>query len=289
MKNISEKMLLGILLVLGIAFGIMLSGRFESLSNQINDLRAIASDQNRQTGNLYSQIEGLLKKNASIIDSYEITYGGINSENMTFDVRLSVSPKEFGDKTSASYSIGSTRGAMTREGNVFSAVIDLPISEEGRPSVIFSENGQNRSETIEYTVSFRQNYLYKLKCDYSGNKSYSGKKLGYSGNIVVAFDPSQGFAPKSGRLLATVDGAEVFSEDIPVTSQNINNIEFRQTFALDSGEIFALYAEVKDENGLTYRYVVDSTVVSPDGPISENFMRGECIILDKNGNEIKFS
>lgn len=293
MKNISEKTLLIILVALVAVFGISLNDKVESrinnLSNQVGSLSATVSSQNQQINGLYSQIEDLLKKQVSIIDNYDITYGAFNSDDMTYEVSLKVTPKESKESTTAAFTLGDLRSDMSRSGTSFSAIIKVPVAKEYNPTVTFYEDGKSRSETLNDLVSFQENFLYQIKCGFSGENTYRDRQLRYDGNIFVSFAPPNGSAAESGRLLAILNDKEIWTKEIPVDAQNENNIKLNETFPVDSGDKFTLFAEIRDKSGITYRYPVDSTAISPDGQSrSENYLPGQCTVYDKNGKEIKF-
>jgi hypothetical protein len=293
MKNISEKTLLIIFIALVAVFGISLNSKVESrinnLSNQVGSLSANVSSQNQQINGLYSQIEDLLKKQGSIIDSYDITYGTFNSDDMTYEVSLIVTPKESKESTTAAFNLGDLRSDMSRSGTSFSATIKVPVAKEVSPTVTFYEDGNIRSETLNDTVSFRENFIYQIKCGFSGGTTYRDRQLRYDGNIFISFAPPNGSVTESGRLLAILNDKEIWTKEIPVDAQNENNIKFNETFPVNSGDKFTLFAEIRDKSGITYRYPMDRTAVSPDGKSrSEDYLPGQCTIYDKNGKEIRF-
>ncbi|MFA9381615.1 MAG: hypothetical protein ACERKO_11210 [Acetanaerobacterium sp.] len=293
MKNISEKALLIVLIVLVVVFGIYLSDqsarRIDDVSNQVNNLSDTVNSQNQRISSLYSQIENLLNRQASIIDSYNISYGAINNDDMTYEVSLTVTPKEFKENTTASFTLGDLGGDMSRTGTAFSALINVPVKAQYHPIVTFNEDGKSRSETLSDEISFQQNYVYQIKCTFTGSISYQDKQMHYDGNILAFYMPPEGFTPESERILAIVNNTEIFTKDISLESQTEKKIEFNETFPVNNGDTLALFIEVSDNSGLTYRFPVDSTFISPDGHSqSEHYIPDQCIVYDKNGNEIKF-
>ncbi len=293
MKNISEKTLLVILIVLVSFFGIFqadkAANRISQLSNQVNNLSSDVNRQSRQLSDLYTQIEDLLKKQGSILDSYEITYGAFDSGNMTYEVSIKATPKETWENTAADVALGGVRGEMSRSGTSFSGVVHVPLTEEASPTVTFYEGGKSRSETLDDIVSFRAHYLYQIKSGFSGEKSHRDGKLSYNGDIFLYFDSPEGFSLKSGRLFATLNDKEVFTKEISLDSPKENTFPFNEAFPINPGDRFALFVEIRDESGLTYRYPVDSAAVSSDGrALSEHYLPDECAVYDKNGKEITF-
>lgn len=285
MKNLSDRTLLLILIVLALLFGFNKAGnRLDQLSDQVKNLSQTVDSQNRQ----YSRMEELLAKQASIIDSYDIAYGAIDSSLLTYQVTLQVIPKESKKNTTAAYTIGDLKGDMKQNGAAFSAVLNVPINGEFHPLVTFSEAGESRSETLDAVISFAQNYLYKIKGDFSGEKTYHDKELRYKGSLILFYGVPQGSMPETSRVFATLNDQEILSQEIAVEPQKEIRIDFNKTFAVGYGDRFALFFEIKDSTGLIYRCPIDSTAIAADGKSrSENYLQSyEYMIFDRNGKEI---
>lgn len=293
MKGISEKTLLIILIALVVVLGVYINheivNRTNSLSNQVSRLSADIDDQSQQNSSLHAQIDTLLKEQASIIDSYSITYGAFNSGDMTYEVSFRVMPKESSADTTAIVSLGEVQIDMSRTDTSFSAVMDVPVGKDLNPTVTFYEDGNSRSETLADMVSFREHYVYEVKCGFSGEKSYRDQQIHYDGDMVIFSISPQGTAAESGRLLAEVNDEEIWTKEISINSEKESTVEFNESFPVGLGDAFALYLEIRGDTGMTYRYPVDSTCIAADGRSqSENYLPDECTVYDKDGNEILF-
>ncbi|KPU45776.1 hypothetical protein OXPF_10110 [Oxobacter pfennigii] len=293
MKNVSEKTMLAIIMALVLIFGLIISNKVDTsisnLSNKVQNLSNTVNNQNQQISNLYARIENLLESQTSIIDSYDIKYGAFNGDDLTYEVLFTVTPKEGGENIKATVSLDDVKSEMNRIGNSFAASVKVPVAKEYQPTITFLENNISRNETLKDTLSFRQNYLMQIKSGFSGEKSYNNGNLNYKGNVIIYFGLPTEMGVESGRFLALLNKKELWTKGFSFSNQKENDIEFNEIFAVNSGDEFILYIEVKDTNGITYRYPIDSIYVSPDGrKQSEHFAGNECIIIDKNGNEIKF-
>jgi len=292
MNRITEKTLLLTLIALVVVFGIFINnkiGTIQDLSHQIGDLSVTVNNQSQQISGLYVQIDDLLKKQASIIDSYDIAYGLFDSDDMTYAVSIDVTPKEFQSDTTAVVTLGDLQRDMHFSGASFSAALRAPITEGGNPTVTFHEDGGNRSETLESVISFKDHYLHQIKCGFSGEKSYRGEQMHYDGYVFVASDLPGGSAVESGRIVAILNDQEIWEKAFTLAPQDENTIECDASFAVGPGDVFALYVDIRDGNGILYRYPLDSTAVSADGQsLSENFLPDQCAIYDKHGEEIIF-
>jgi len=105
-------------LVLFNAYTINKVSNIESSMN--SNIQQIYSEQNNlrnEINNIYTNVDEKLKKQASLLDSYDVIFGDeLNTDNLTVPVNISVTPKENTENLTAVLLINDERNAMLKIG-----------------------------------------------------------------------------------------------------------------------------------------------------------------------------
>ena len=102
-----------IVVILVIAGCIRLQNKLEELGNQLMYLQDTNSILNQEVLNLQTNIESALEEEASLIENYAVEVLGINLEKGTYEVKVSVVPKEYSDRTRTSVFFGVNEFPLT--------------------------------------------------------------------------------------------------------------------------------------------------------------------------------
>ena len=92
-----------VLLLVGVMIGagIQFHNKLEELGNQLMYLQDTNSILNEEIFSLQTNIEAALEEEASLIENYTVEVIGMNFEKGTYQVKVSVVPKEYSDSKRA--------------------------------------------------------------------------------------------------------------------------------------------------------------------------------------------
>ena len=130
-SKLIKDIVLGVIII-GLVIALFNSySRINELNNSVNNLQNNL-DQNINTvrtdiADIYENVDQRLKKEASILSGYDITYGPLDTANYTTPILVSVTPKNADKNTSVSVKIGETTAQLNRNGEVFSGYIDANV------------------------------------------------------------------------------------------------------------------------------------------------------------------
>ena len=227
-----------------VILGVIIVGLIIALFNsytRINELNSNVSnlqnnlDQNINTirtdiADIYENVDQRLKKEASILSGYDITYGPLDTTNYTTPILVSVTPKNADNNTSVSVEIGETTVQLNRNGEVFSGYIDTNvfIADSTLPLITVKNSSSTQNEYLEdhdmknlFTVFMP--YLYSDLV--IREESYSNNKIKISGELSVdSKPPSENCTTTYTQiwLVGESNGKEVFRNDITQKVENSN-------------------------------------------------------------------
>jgi len=110
--------------------------------NDVNNLR-------NDINNIYNNVDEKLKKQASIIDSFNITLGNnLNSDNLTVPFEFAITPKENSDDLIVSILINEEKIIMKKSNSTYTATYDANIFDDLELKVVLEKNGEEKIEII---------------------------------------------------------------------------------------------------------------------------------------------
>lgn len=248
-----------------------------------NDVNNVENNIN----NIYSNVDEKLKKQASILDSYDVKIGDeLNSNNYTVPVTLTITPKEYSDGLIATLQLNSKKISMQKEGTSFVGITDVYIFDDFQLKVILEQNGVKKTESIEEYSQLQYKYLLEIYGGFGGNESYSSGIYKYDGDINVNFENSQNNSPKKVSLVKYLNGTVVSEQEVEFTDNMI--IPVNDKLELNANDKFMLCANIQDKYGINYKYVVMLYEIDSKGKYVNKrpeWSNGSVIeISDKNGN-----
>jgi hypothetical protein len=233
-----------------------------SLDNNYDDLRYTIENTRNQVSNFTSNINSLIEKQASIIDSYLVTFGEKLNADLTVPVKLSVIPKEYTEGTNVSLLVNDKKIVMERDGTTFSGSVDINIFEAFKPIILIEQDGVQKTESIDEYYDLQQKYILNINGGYNGPESYRSGKYIFNGNIDLQVVSQQENFIEDVKIIYDVNGitvkeqnAEVSKNDYPDGFSNFVNIDINELIDLKSNDKLTIYAVIKDNFGLNYKYV----------------------------------
>lgn len=303
-SKVVKDIILGVVIV-GLVIALFNSySRINELNSNINNLQNNL-DQNINTmrsdiADIYENVAQKLKKEASILSGYDITYGPLDTNNYTTPLFVSVTPKNATDNTSVSVKIGETTVNLNRNGEVFSGYIDTNvfIEESTYPLITVKNNATVQNEYLE-EHDMKNLFTGFMPYLYSDlvirEESYSNNKTTISGELSVDSKPSSESCTATYTqvwLIGESNGNEVFLNDITQKVENSKGkvISIEKTF--NSAE-YKNYTDMKyfivaaDSFGFTHKCPINTVNHSGDGSTIttelEQATDGWGFIYDKNG------
>lgn len=263
--------------------------KLNSLENNINNRFKqsdfVTNSLRNEINSIYSNVETKLKKQGSILDKYNVTFGELNPSDFTIPVTLSITPKEYSKGLTASLQLNDTSVLMKNDGTSFVATVDAYIFDDFYLKVDLEKKGVKKIETIEEYPDFRNKFLLDIGGGFSGQSTYSSKEYHYSGKIDLKFPFSQASNAEKITIVNDVNGIIINERKID-PSNNIS-IDVKETIKLAAGDKLTIYAIVQDKYGLNYKYVINVFEVdSNEQPVEDNFaleIRRIAEISDRNG------
>ncbi|MEE1245577.1 MAG: hypothetical protein UHM16_07940 [Acutalibacteraceae bacterium] len=292
-----------IVVVIGLIIALFNSyTRINELNNSVSNLQNNL-DQNINTmrtdiADIYENVDQRLKKEASILSGYDITYGPLDTTNYTTPILVSVTPKNADNNTSVSVNIGETTVQLNRKGEVFSGYIDTNvfIADSTLPLITVKNSSSTQNEYLEdhdmknlFTVFMP--YLYSDLV--IREEAYSNNKTKVSYELSVDSKPQSENSTTTYTqiwLVGESNGKEVFRNDITQKVENSNGkiILIEKTF--NSAE-YKNYSDMKyfivatDSLGFTHKCPINTLNHSSDGSTTEleQATDGWGCIYDKDG------
>ena len=270
-----------------------------SVSNLQNNLVQNINTMRTDIADIYENVDQRLKKEASILSGYDITYGPLDTTNYTTPILVSVTPKNADNNTSVSVKIGETTAQLNRNGEVFSGYIDTNvfIADSTLPLITVKNSSSTQNEYLEdhdmknlFTVFMP--YLYSDLV--IREESYSNNKTKVSYELSVDSKPQSENSTTTYTqiwLVGESNGKEVFRNDITQKVENSNGkiISIEKTF--NSAE-YKNYTDMKyfivatDSLGFTHKCLINTLNHSSNGSTTtelEQATDGWGCIYDKDG------
>lgn len=140
----------------------------------------------------------------------------------------------------------------------------------------------------------QQKYLLQIHGGYSGTESYHNGKYSLDGNIELEVYSQQNNVPEKISIIYDVNGKTVKEQQVEVTEMNnldvvtnFINIALNEIIDLGANQNLTVYAIIKDNYGLTYKYISKFIEIDSDGNTVHNvpeYTTGTVIeITDKDG------
>ncbi len=282
---------LGVIIILLVLLNVFTLLKLNSIENSVErstqqNEREITNLENN-INNIYSNVDAKLKKQASILDSYDVKIDDkLNPNNYTVPVTLTITPKEYSDKMTATLQLSNKNISMQKEGTSFVGTTDVYIFDDFRLKVILAQNGVQKTETIEEYSQLQYKYLLEIAGNFTHNESYISSIYKYDGDIDLYFGNSQNNSPKKVSLVKYLNGTSVSEQEVELLDHRI--IPVNDSIELNANDKFMLCVNVQDKYGINYKYVVMLYEIDSKGKsvnIRPEWSNGSIIeINDKNGN-----
>ncbi|WP_019849918.1 hypothetical protein [Desulfitobacterium sp. PCE1] len=263
----------------------------DELQNTRDQFMNMTSLQSNQIDSIYSNIDSMLKRQSSIIDSYDYSLGTFNRESLTVPVTFNITPKETKADTLATLYVSGQSTGMTRSGTSFSATLPVNIFDVIEAKVVIADDGTERTEKLETWENLRTRVLpdiYARLERESGTiyRKTPGELSGEyrcKGNLSLEVKPVQNNTIENARFVMDVDG-NIVSEK----SLNTSGLwaEINESTTLSAGQTLTTSVLATDSLGLIHKVILDKFTLDENAePVRGNewIWMGEVVIMDGEG------
>lgn len=217
-----------IVVILVIAGCIRLQNKLEELGNQLMYLQDTNSILNQEVLNLQTNIESALEEEASLIENYAVEVLGINLEKGTYDVKVSVVPKEYSNNTRTSVFFGVNEFPLTLNRYTFEGTMELSFADvyDGNITFLFSNGDKKNTEIAKNYVGIQTKLQELLYGSIETIPTYRNGKLVFNHAIEYSLNEYDGKPYESLELVFVADEKEVkvvdlFTEEVVIDESTL--------------------------------------------------------------------
>lgn len=236
-----------------------LQRQIESANTKMNNLsNSIRSNMDA----IYSNVDEMLKKKASLIESATTKIGMLNVDEFTVPVTFVLTPKEVSEHTAVSLDFDGELFPMEKNGTTFVATVSRNVFGDALPKIVIDENG------VKKTMQEKQIGIWNIKEKIFpimiprlvGEAKFYGKTYRRKGNLSADIKkvPS-GIEFTEIRFVVKVDDKVVSDEAISKETLSYG-YEVDEKISLSNGQICTMIVIATDSIGFEHHYIVDHWV-----------------------------
>ncbi len=286
-----------VLLFLGLVGGVLFAiFGLEDIRTQLTYMQDTISIIQSDVGNLQSNIKTTLEEESSLIESYEVDIVGMNLEAGTYDVAVSVIPKEYTDATQTSIYFGSKEYLLTLNGYAYQGNMTLPLSEsyDGNITFLFVNGDKKTTEVLRDYVGITTGLKNVVIATMQEQPEYRNEKISLDTDIDVKIQGNDEYVFEQLHLLATINGEEVYTLDLfegqmgAIDEFEIaTSVEFDQEMVLD--DTVRVFIQGVTQQGYTFEYELYKATVSLSEEEKEILIAENVsyIIIDDNNERLE--
>ncbi len=287
MKTKNLEIIIILLVLLNVFTLFKLNSIETSIERQMHQNEIDLNNIENNINNIYSNIDAKLKKQASILDSYDVKIGDeLNSNDYTVPVTLTITPKEYTDGLAATLQLNNKNISMQNKGTSFVGTVDAYIFDDFQLKIVLEQNGIEKTESIEEYTKLQYKYLLDIFGGFSGKESYSSGMYKYDGDINLNLGNAQNNNLKKVSIIKYLNGTVVNEQEVEL-SEHVT-IPVNDKIELNANDKFMLCVNVQDKYDLNYKYVVNIMEIDSEGKRVNRrpeWSNGSIIeISDKDGN-----
>lgn len=268
-----------LLLIAGIIMSAVLTYfRMATITNQLVYLQDTTNIIQSDVANLQSNIEATLEEESSLIEDYTIEVVDADFAAGTYDVAVSVTPKEYTDHTNVSIYFGTQEYLLHINGYSYGGIVTLPIdiSYDGNVTFLFTEGEKKTTEVIRDYVGFQTGLEDVIYGMVDQEPTYHEGKLALKGNGTFFLEGNGNYKFQTFEFLITADDTEIYNLDLIYSDENPQKDKSGFPFSWDdeSTESIGVMADIREPiESLTGDYVMDVEAEAADGANVRIFLR----------------
>lgn len=227
-ENIKAKMpgillaFLLILVIMVVGAGVQLHNKLEELGNQLMYLQDTNSILNEQIFSLQTNIEAALEEEASLIENYAVEVLGMDFEKGTYQIKVSVVPKEYSDKTRTSVFFGVKEFPLVLNRYSFEGTMELSFSDvyDGNMTFLFSNGDKKNTEIAKDYIGIQTKLEKLLYGSIEKIPTYRNGQLVFRHSVEYSLNEYDGHEYESLELVLMADEEEL--EVVNLLAENVS-------------------------------------------------------------------
>ncbi|AGA67924.1 hypothetical protein Desdi_0378 [Desulfitobacterium dichloroeliminans LMG P-21439] len=291
-----KKNLVPMLIILLIVLQAMSLSRLGDLQNDLrntqNQLASIEMNQSREMSTIYTNIDSMLKRQSSILDSYDYSLGKLDRDKLTVPITFKITPKETKADTHVTLYMSDESVDMSKNGTTFTGTLGADLFEPIEAKVVLVDSGIERTEKMEIAENLRGNVLPDVYARferrgetkiYSKQPNQLSGEYNFEGNLSLDVKPVRNNTIEKARLIIDVDGKVVSEEPLNTGGQWT---EIDKQWILSAGETLTMSVIATDTLGLNHKKILDKFALDENAePAHEDewMWMDEVIITDQAG------
>jgi hypothetical protein len=190
--------------------------KLEEVGNQLSYLQDNTDIIMTDLHNMETNIETALEESASLIEEYSIIVTDCDFSAGTYDVAISLIPKEYTETTETSIYFGTQEYPLTLQGFTFCGNATLPMDQsyDGNVTVLFTDGGRRSTEVLQSYTGFQTSLENVLYGSIANMPTYQDGTLTVRDNAVVFLEGNGSYEFGQLELIATADGEEIYHYDL---------------------------------------------------------------------------
>jgi len=208
--------------------------------------------------------EELAKQRDKLFLETDAAFAALDPDTLQGEFEVTALPREYGANTTARLTVRGQTVAMEWDDGMLAGRLALPLDAllEGY-RIALTTDGVTRVEVFETEDAFCLRHgaeIFSSSLSYGGGEGIGDVRSEREMNLSFYLDEGMlpfGDKARSVRIFAEKQGKEIFSAPM------VNGVlEAFPTFSFEIGVPILIFAEVKGESGLTYRYLLQSALQS---------------------------
>lgn len=195
---------------------VLMHGKLRALTTQLAYLQDTSDILLSEVSGMQSNIEKTLEQEASMIESYDIEIVDMDFAKGTYDVDISVIPKEYTDKTRVSIFFGTVECTLALDGYAYKGSITLPFDKDfdGNVTFLLSTDKKKNTEVLEGYEGLENRLDQVLSGTLDAAPSYKDGALRLNAECTYMLDGVGRFSFDSLELVAELDDEEIWTRDL---------------------------------------------------------------------------
>ncbi|MEL7657934.1 MAG: hypothetical protein AAGU75_18730 [Bacillota bacterium] len=236
--------------------------KVSNLQSQIDNARTEINNMSNEISTIYANVDTMLKKEMSLIETASTKLGALDTDNLTAPVVFSITPKEVSGNTAVSLEIDGELIPMNRSGTTFSATVSRDIFGSVSPLIVIDESGVKKTTQDDRIIigSMKDSLLPIMRPHFSGEAIYSGGTYKCKKTLYTDVKSTEsGIVCTEMRFVIKVDEEVISNEVIPIDTLSAD-WQVDKTIPLSNGQTCIMMVIATDSIGLEHRYTVDHWV-----------------------------
>jgi hypothetical protein len=281
-----------VLIVLQVISVIRIGYLQNDLNNINNQLTNLISEQSNQINNIYSNIDTMLNRQSSIIDSYDYLFGTADIDKLTIPVTFNITPKETKEDTVATLYISGESVIMNKNGTTFTATLPAKIFDTFEASVVLNDSGVQKTEKLDISENLRDKVFPIVNVRVEGESGivYNKKPGEMSGEYHRKGNLNIDVKPAANNTVTIVKFSLVCEVDGNIVSEkpidNTTSFAIDEKYTLSAGQTLTMTVAATDSFGFIHKSIVDKFALDKNAdPVKDidRFITEDAIITDKDG------